>query len=88
MLKELVALNEKRAKLASDVAKLLDDRYELGLQDNMLEPLQMLTSSDFVSGTVREQKDGEKALIVEGHRHAREMERWSFLLADGWLLRR
>lgn len=72
MLKELVALNEKRAKLASDVAKLLDDRYELGLQDNMLEPLQMLTSSDFVSGTVREQKDGEKALIVEGHRHARE----------------
>lgn len=89
MLKELVALNEKRAKLASDVAKLLDDRYELGLQDNMLEPLQMLTSSDFVSGTVREQKDGEKALIVEGHRPCkRKWSGWSFLLADGWLLRR
>lgn len=72
MLKELVALNEKRDKLASEVAKLLDDRYELGLQDNMLDPLQSLTSSNFVSGTVREQRDGEQALIVEGHRHAKE----------------
>lgn len=72
MLKELVALNEKRAKLASEVAKLLDDRYELGLQDNMLDPLQTLTSSAFVSGIVQEQKDGERALVVEGHRPAKE----------------
>lgn len=70
MLKELVALNEKRAKLASEVAKLLDDRYELGLQDNMLDPLQTLTSSAFVSGAVQKHKDGTKALSVEGHRRA------------------
>lgn len=70
MLKELVALNEKRAKLASEIARLLDDRYELGLQDNMLDPLQTLTSSNFVSGTVQKHKDGTKALSVEGHRRA------------------
>lgn len=70
MLMELVALNEKRAKLASEVAKLLDDRYELGLQDNMLDPLQTLTSSAFVSGTVQKHKDGTKVLSVEGHRRA------------------
>ena len=70
MLKELVALNEKRAKLASEVARLLDDRYELGLQDNMLDPLQTLTSSAFVPGTVQKYKDGTKTLSVEGHRRA------------------
>ena len=70
MLKELVALNEKRAKLASEVAKLLDDRYELGLQDNMLDPLQTLTSSAFVSGTVQKHKDWTKVLSVEWHRRA------------------
>lgn len=70
MLKELVALNEKRAKLASEIARLLDDHYELGLQDNMLDPLQTLTSSNFVSGTVQKHKDGTKALSVEGHRRA------------------
>lgn len=72
MLKELAALNEKRDKLASEVAKLLDDRYELGLQDNMLDPLQTLTSSAFVSGTVQKQEDDTKVLSVKGHRYARE----------------
>lgn len=72
MLKEIVALNEKRAELASKVAELLDDRYELGLEDNMLDPLQTLTSSAFVTGTVKKQKDGTKFLDVQGHRRARE----------------
>lgn len=78
MLKELVALNEKRAKLASEVARLLDDRYELGLQDNMLDPLQTLTSSAFVPGTVQKYKDGTKTLSVEGHRRAGANGRMAF----------
>lgn len=68
-IKKLIQLHEEMDKIAKEVQQALDSRYELGIDENMMDPLRYI-SSDFIVSGVEKEEHGKKRLFVKGHRTA------------------